>query len=128
MTLSSKKLWLAAVTAVFVLAAAGCNDTLRQFIIPIPKPGGDPGSLDHAIVLSTNPAPSSNGSTMHIDVSGDTIVGQVTTGPNPVFFSITSNRVFVINGDNTLTSYIALLPTTPPFSTVVLPAAANNPV
>jgi YVTN family beta-propeller protein len=129
MTLSFKKLWLAAVTAVFVLAAAGCNDTLRQFIIPIPKPGGDSGTLSHAIILSTNPASAtSNGSTMHIDASGDTIVGVVPTGPNPVFLSIANNRVFVINGDNTITAYIALLPTTPPFSTVVLPAAANKPV
>ncbi|HMF90433.1 MAG TPA: hypothetical protein VKL40_07300 [Candidatus Angelobacter sp.] len=128
MTLSFKKLWPAAVTAVFVLAAAGCNDTLRQFIIPISKPGGDAGAFAHAIVLSTNPAPSSNSSTLHIDVAGDTIVGQVTTGPKPVFFGIANNRVFVINGDNTITSYIALLPTTPPFSTVVLPASASNPV
>lgn len=132
MTLSSKKLWLAAATAVFMLAAAGCNDTLRQFIIPISKPPGDTGALAHAIVLSTNPAASSNGSTMHIDVSGDTIVGVVATGPNPVFFSVAGGRVYAINGDHTITSYIALLPTSPPFSTIVLPTsgtdAATRPV
>jgi YVTN family beta-propeller protein len=128
MTLSFRTLWLAAATAVFMLAVAGCNDQLRQFIIPIPKPGGDPGSLANAIVLSTNPAPASSGSTLHIDVSGDTIVGQVTTGPNPVFFGIASNRIFVINGDDTITSYIALLPTTPPFNTVVLPSSATTPI
>jgi YVTN family beta-propeller protein len=125
MTPSFKKLWLAAAMAVLMLAIAGCNDTLRQFIIPITKPTGDSGPLAHAIVLSANP-PSGNGSTLHIDVSGDTIVGQVTVGPNPVFFGIASNRVFVINGDNTITSYIALLPTTPPFSTVTLPTSGSD--
>jgi YVTN family beta-propeller protein len=112
----------------FMLAATSCNDQLRQFIIPIPKPGGDPGTLGNAIVLSTNPAASSNGSTMHINVSGDTIVGIVTTGPNPVFLDIAASRVFVINGNNTITTYIALLPTTPPFSTVVLPASTSGAI
>jgi YVTN family beta-propeller protein len=112
----------------FMLAATGCNDQLRQFIIPVPKPGPDPGTLANSIVLSTNPAASSNGSTMHINVSGDTIVGVVTTGPNPVFFDIASGRVFVINGDNTITTYIALLPTTPPFTTVVMPGTISGAI
>ena len=125
---SARKLWLAAAVTLFMLAATGCNDQLRQFIIPIPKPGGDPGTLANAIVLSTNPAASGNGSTLHINVSGDTIVGVVTTGPNPVFFDVAASRVFVINGNNTLTTYVALLPTTPPFSTVVLPASTSGAI
>ncbi|HKF21546.1 MAG TPA: YncE family protein [Candidatus Angelobacter sp.] len=125
---SARKLWLAAVMTLFMLAATSCNDQLRQFIIPIPKPGGDPGNLANSIVLSTNPAASSNGSTMHINVSGDTIAGVVATGPNPVFFDIAASRVFVINGNNTITTYIALLPTTPPFSTVVLPGSTSGAI
>src|SRR5437870_13237138 len=92
---SPKKLWLALVTALSIVAVTGCNDTLRQFIIPIPKPAGDAGARANAVVLSQNPA--GNGSTMHIDVSGDTQVGNVVTGPNPVFLGLTASRAFVID-------------------------------
>ena len=119
---------LAAVSIVFV---SGCNDTLRQFITAVPGPGGDPGALSHAIVLSTNPATPSDGSVavgsdLHIDVSGDTVVGVVPVGPNPVFLGKTTNKVFILNQgnssqpDSTVTSYIALLPqsSTPAITTL----------
>jgi YVTN family beta-propeller protein len=122
-----KRLGLFFAAALAAVLAAGCNDTLRQFIVPVPKPTGDPNALSHAVILSTNPAPSSDGSTMHIDVSGDTVAGVVGTGPNPVFLGRTGNRVFVINGDDTITSYIALSPTLPPFSTITLPSGPPNP-
>ncbi|HVG91189.1 MAG TPA: hypothetical protein VNB54_06830 [Alphaproteobacteria bacterium] len=92
MKASFKAMWLLAGLAVLMLLAAGCNDTLRQFIVPVPPPTGDPGALAHAITLSTNPAPSSDGTDMHIDVSGDTNVGIVTVGPNPVFLGTTRTR------------------------------------
>lgn len=122
-----KRIGLLFAAALTVVVAAGCNETLRQFIVPVPKPTGDPGALSHAVILSTNPAPSSNGSTLHIDVSGDTIAGVVPTGPNPVFLGKTPGRVFVINGDDTITSYIALSPTVSPFSTITLPTGPPNP-
>jgi len=122
-----KRLGLLFAAAVTVVVAAGCNETLRQFIVPVPKPTGDPGALSHAVILSTNPAPSSDGSTLHIDVSGDTVVGVVPTGPNPVFLGKTPGRVFVINGDDTITSYIALSPTGSAFSTITLPTGPPNP-
>lgn len=103
---SSKTLLLVFLAAMGVMLVAGCNDTLRQFIVPVPQPGGDPGSLGNAVVLSTNP--SGNGSTTHIDVSGDTLAGIVTVGPNPVFLGKAGSSVFVINGDSTISSYIAL--------------------
>src|SRR5262249_54778357 len=117
-----KRLGLLFAAALTVALIPGCNETLRQFIVPVPKPTGDPSALSHAVLLSTNPAPSSNGSTMHIDVSGDTIAGVVSTGPNPVFLGRNGSRVFVINGDETITSYIALLPTVGPFSKITLPS------
>jgi len=122
-----KALWLSLVIAILAVLVTGCNDTLRQFITPVPAPGGDPGALSHAIVLSTNPATptASNpalGSDLHIDVSGDSVAGVVPVGPLPVFLGKTTNKVFVLNGDNTVTSYIALLPQTAPISTVTLPA------
>jgi YVTN family beta-propeller protein len=117
--MTQKTLRLLLVTAVFVLLLAGCNDTLRQFITPVPGPGGDPSTLAHAIVLSTNPV--GNGSDLHIDVSGDSVAGVVTVGPQPLFLGKGNSRVFVLNSDNTVTSYIALLPTSGLPSTITLP-------
>ncbi|HEV7675730.1 MAG TPA: YncE family protein [Candidatus Angelobacter sp.] len=133
MKASFKTMWLLALGTLVVLAA-GCNDTLRQFIVPVPSPSGDPGTLAHAITLSTNPVADASGADMHIDVSGDSSVGIVPLGVNPVFLGKTSNRVFIINkGDPsasippTVSSYIALLPTST-VSTVTLPSTSSGPV
>ena len=134
-------LWLMIGAVGLLLLAMGCNDTLRQFITPIPPPTGDPGALAHAITLSTNP-PAGQGSDMHIDVSGDSSVGVVPVGINPVFLGKSVNRIFAINsGDTTaappipptISLYIALLPQIASISTVTLPSlpdpnAAINPV
>jgi YVTN family beta-propeller protein len=133
MKASFKAIWLLAGLGVLMLLAAGCNDTLRQFIVPVPPPTGDPGTLAHAITLSTNPVPSSDGSDMHIDVSGDANVGIVPVGPNPVFLGTTSNQAFVINsGDSTtpptVSVYVALNPQGSAVSTVTLPASSSKPV
>jgi YVTN family beta-propeller protein len=132
MKASFKTMWLLSL-GILVALAAGCNDTLRQFIVPVPSPSGDPGTLAHAITLSTNPLPAGgNGSDMHIDVSGDSSVGIVPLGLNPVFLGKTSNRVFIINKGGpsippTVSAYIALLPTSA-VSTVTLPPTSLNPV
>ncbi|HEV2992457.1 MAG TPA: hypothetical protein VG759_28750, partial [Candidatus Angelobacter sp.] len=84
---------------------AGCGDTFRPTITPVVKPGGDPTNLGQAVVLSTNP--SGNGSNMHIDTSGDTNVGVVSVGANPTFLAKGGSRILVVNGDNTVTLYIA---------------------
>ncbi|HEV8495042.1 MAG TPA: YncE family protein [Candidatus Angelobacter sp.] len=128
-----KAIWLLAGLSILMLVAAGCNDTLRQFIVPVPPPTGDPGSLAHAITLSTNPVPSSDGSDLHIDVSGDTNVGIVTVGPNPVFLGTTSNQAFVINSGDpttppTVSVYIALNPQAALVSTVTLPISGPDAV
>src|SRR5260221_6750169 len=101
MKASFKTMWLLSL-GILVALAAGCNDTLRQFIVPVPSPSGDPGALAHAITLSTNPAATGDGSDMHIDVSGDSSVGIVPLGLKPAFLGKTSNRGFIINsGDST---------------------------
>lgn len=137
MKASFKAMWLLAGLGVLMLLAAGCNDTLRQFIVPVPPPTGDPAALAHAITLSTNPVPSSDGSDLHIDVSGDTNVGIVTVGPSPVFLGTTSNQAFVINSGDpttppTVSVYIALNPQGATVSTVTLatsgPDAVKTPV
>src|SRR5690349_6535912 len=137
MKASFKAMWLLAGLGIVMLLAAGCNDTLRQFIVPVPPPTGDPGTLAHAITLSTNPVPSSDGSDLHIDVSGDTNVGIVTVGPNPVFLGTTSNQAFVINSGDattppTVSVYIALNPQAATVNTVTLattgPDAVKTPI
>jgi YVTN family beta-propeller protein len=133
MKASLKAIWLLAGLGVLMLLAAGCNDTLRQFIVPVPPPTGDPAALAHAITLSTNPVPSSDGSDLHIDVSGDTNVGIVTVGPNPVFLGTTSNQAFVINSGDpttppTVSVYIALNPQAAIVSTVTLPTSGPDAV
>jgi YVTN family beta-propeller protein len=140
MTASFKKIWLLAGLGLVMVLAAGCNDTLRQFIIPVPPPTGDPGTLAHAITLSTNPGVSNDpadptlpGSDMHIDVSGDTSAGVVPVGPNPVFLGKNSNQVFVINSGDastppTVSVYIALLPQSATVSTVTLPTTTSGPI
>src|SRR5438270_5856344 len=102
MKVSFKAMWLLASLGILMVMAVGCNDTLRQFIVPVPSPSGDPGRLAHAIVLSTNPAtpPNNNGTDMHVNVSGDSSVGIVPVGLNPVFLGKTANQVFIINSGN----------------------------
>lgn len=126
-------LWLLMCAVALLLVAMGCNDTLRQFITPIPPPTGDPGALEHGITLSTNPVPTAPGSDMHIDVSGDTSVGIVPVGINPVFLGKSSNRIFSINSGDvstppTVSIYTALLPQAAIVTTATLPASAINPV
>lgn len=126
MTGMRKILGLASLAGCAVIMLAGCNDTLRQFITPVPQPGGNPAGLAHAIVLSQNPA--GNGSMFHIDVAGDTVAGVVNTGPSPLFFGKSSNRVFVMNSDNTITSYIALNPLGTAPNTITQPSSASGAI
>lgn len=130
-----RALWLLSVTAIFIVLAVGCNDTLRQFIVPVPSPTGNPQSLSHGVTLSTNPVPLSNGSDMHINVSGDTSVGVVPVGPNPVFLGKAATRAFVIDaGDGTpsvpptVSIYTALLPLGAQVSVVTLPTTGPGAV
>src|SRR5579864_3371870 len=92
-----RALWILFGTAIFVTLVVGCNDQLRQFIVPIPSPTGNPQTLENAIIVSTNPSASASGSNMHIDVLGDSNVGVVPLGLNPVFLGKTTSNVFVIN-------------------------------
>ncbi len=126
MTLNSRTTLTVLLLIVFAALIIGCGQSFRPTIIPVIKPGGDPSSLGQAVVLSTNPA--GNGSNMHIDTSGDTNVGVVTVGPNPVFLTKGASRALAINGDGTATLYIALLPTSTAINTVVLPASTTGQV
>jgi len=123
-----RKPGLVFLTAISLVLIAGCNDTLRQFITPVPKPTGDPGALEHAVVLSTQATPGNNGSTLHIDVSGDTLAGELATGPNPIFLGKAPGRAFVINSNNTITAYTALSPQSGNPNTITLSGSTMTPI
>lgn len=123
-------LWLLIAAGALLLLAMGCNDTLRQFITPVPPPTGDPQGLSHGVTLSTNPVASAPGSDTHIDASGDTNVGIVPLGVNPIFLGKSGNKAFVINSGDasnppTVSVYIALLPQAATVSVVTLPTAPS---
>ncbi len=85
----------------------GCGDIFRPTVNPIPGPAPDPANYHVAIVISQNAA-GNPGSGMQIDVSGDSNVGVVSTGQQPLFAALQpqSSRVFVSNSDGTITSFI----------------------
>ena len=75
---------------------------------------------------------------MHIDVTGDSSVGTVQVGIDPVFIGKSGNRIFTINSGDastppTVSVYTALLPQSATVTTVTLPSspdpnAAVNPI
>jgi YVTN family beta-propeller protein len=107
-----------------LLLAAGCGNTFRPTIVSLPGTSGDPASLGQAVFLSTNPS-GRPGTTTHINVSGDTNVGVVTVGINPLFLAkIGNNRAMAINGDQTVTFYLALIPLNTAINTITQPAGS----
>ena len=89
---------LAAFTLLLVLA---CGDQYRPVANPIVGPGGQPQTEHFAYVVNNNPA--GNGSTMQLDVSGDTVTQLQTTGLGSNYESFLANSagaVFVTNGNN----------------------------
>jgi DNA-binding beta-propeller fold protein YncE len=123
-----RSFWLGLATVVCLLLVVGCGNTFRQFITPVPGPTGDPGTLSHAVITSTNPGPFGSGSDLHVNVSGDSLSGVVTLGPNPVFFGFGSGRAFVLDGNGNLTLYIGLLPLTSTPSTAIPPPGTSGQV
>ena len=101
----------------FVLIAAliltlelGCGDTYRPVANPIIGSGGQPQPTYYAYVLNSNP--NGNGTTMQIDVSGDTASNVTTQGLGSVYETIPAYSVtlYVANTDNdSITSYIPIL-------------------
>ncbi|HET6842498.1 MAG TPA: YncE family protein [Candidatus Angelobacter sp.] len=117
---------LAILAGMCLVFTAGCGDTFRNFITPIPKQTGNPAGLSHAVVTSVNPA--GNGSDLHINVSGDSIAGLVPLGLNPLFFGDKQGRAFVLNSDNTISLYTGLLPLTTTVSIATQPGTATGQI
>jgi len=117
---------LAILAGMCLVFTAGCGDTFRNFITPVPKQTGDPAGLSHAVVTSLNPI--GNGSDLHINVSGDSIAGLVPLGTNPLFFGDKMGRAFALNSDNTISLYTGLLPLTATVSIATQPGTATGQI
>ena len=123
-----RSLWLGLAAVAGLVLAVGCGNTFRQFITPVPGPSGDPGDLSHAVVTSTNPTAGGLGTDEHVNVSGDSLVGIVPLGTNPVFFGYGSGRAFAVDGNGNLLLYTGLLPLTSSLATAVPPAGTSGQV
>lgn len=96
-----------AILMFFALALwTGCGDIFRPVANPIPGATTDPRNYHVAVVVSQNAA-GNPGTAMQIDVSGDSNVGVVNTGQQPIYAAMIaqSNRVFVSNSDGTIASF-----------------------
>ncbi|MBV9482426.1 MAG: YncE family protein [Acidobacteria bacterium] len=84
----------------------GCGDVFRPTANPIPGPTADPRNFHIAVVVSRNSV-GNPGSGMQIDVSGDSQVGVVSAGQQPLYAALLPQaaRVFVSNSDGTITSF-----------------------
>jgi hypothetical protein len=106
---SLKNACLAAVLFILLLSLAlwtSCGDTFRPVANPVPGPIPDPRNFHLAVVISQN-ALGNPGSGMQIDVSGDSSVGVVNAGQQPIHAALTTQgtRVFVANTDGTVTTF-----------------------
>jgi hypothetical protein len=102
-----RRWWLAAAFMVAALITwAGCGDVFRPVANPIPGPTTDPRNYHIAVVVSQNAA-GNPGTGMQIDVSGDSNVGVVNAGQQPLYAALAPNssRVFVSNSDGSITSF-----------------------
>lgn len=113
----------------FVLILTSCGETFRPIATPVASGGGDPQSQKLAIVVSTN-GPAGDGANTHINISGDTNVGQVEVGQDPVHAALVANNIltYVANrasssGKPSLTVYGSLAQNSQsnPPATVTLP-------
>ena len=126
MILNKRTVWAVLGVIVAIVLVAGCGDTFRPTVNFVPTPSGDTTVSGDAVILSTNP--SGNGSNTTINVTGDTNVGEVTVGPNPLFLFKAGGRAVVINSDNSVTAYGGQTPLASTISTITLPSTVSGPI
>ncbi len=114
-----------AVIALSVLMWMGCDQVYRPVANPILSPPGDPGVTKGAVILENNGG--GIGATDLLNVGGDTKIGVITTGANPVHVAIEPNNsvTFVADkGDDTVMAYVTFLPNNPPVFATLPPGSA----
>jgi YVTN family beta-propeller protein len=139
MILSRKAVYSSCALLFIVVFIAGCGDTFRPVAIPDFPPGPDPQQTKVAIVTSRPDVPVTDnrctpttpteqrGCATHINLSGDTNIGQPTVGIGPVHAAtyLNSTRVMVANQtENSLSHYAAFSPLSSVPSTISLPAGS----
>ena len=96
---------LTSVSALAVLALAGCGASYRPVVSAISPvgPAGQPNK--YALAVSTNP--NANGLVTFVDFSGDTIVDTTALGLNPYYFILDTSNSFgyTLNCDGTLNTF-----------------------
>jgi YVTN family beta-propeller protein len=96
--------------AFILLLELGCGDQYRPVANPIIGPGGQPQTTHFAYVVTNNPA--GNGSSIVIDVSGDTTTSLQTMGLGSIYEATNGSGglLFIANRDNdSVSEYIPLL-------------------
>jgi len=110
-----------------ILLAPGCGDVFRPVANPIAGPPGDPQLFHLEFVLNDN-GPANSGTSLHIDVSGDSKLAVLPLGRRPVHAAIqppSEARLFVANVDNdTVVSYSPSFSGVTPLTTT-LPAGSR---
>jgi len=112
-----------------VFIFAGCGNTYRPVATPIIPNQPNPAFTKVLFVISDN-GPQNPGTSSQVDVSGDTTVGVVKTGVNPVHAVLTPDlsRVYVANEfENTISEFPPGSPTSTnltPVTTIGLPAGS----
>jgi len=111
---------------ILCIILAGCSQTFRQIAIPLPTQTGDPAPLNRALFATADVAPHP-GAVTFVDVPGDTNVGQIQVGINPVQIGLTfgGGRAVTPNAGDTTASSFQTGTTTPTVNTTSLPASSN---
>ena len=86
--------------AFILLLELGCGDQYRPVANPIIGPGGQPQTTHFAYVVTNNPA--GNGSSIVIDVSGDSTTSLQTMGLGSIYEATNNSGglLFIANRDN----------------------------
>lgn len=127
----AKKAISVAFVLTLALIGASCGDVYRPVAQVIPGTPPNPAAVHFVVAIETNgsnalvgstcqpsgtppPCIESQGTADHVDVSGDTSLGALLTGLNPIHAALTANasKLYVANlGDDTVTANVTLSPT-----------------
>jgi YVTN family beta-propeller protein len=121
----ARKAGLAAVLFLLLLWT-GCGDVFRPVAQPILTPGGDPTGLRYAVVVNNNNGQTST--TTHVNLSGDTNIGNHPVGKGAVYAAFDRNLLTVYTADrdsDTVSFYAANAPAGTPGKTILLPVGSR---
>ncbi|MGH9529594.1 MAG: hypothetical protein ACRD2S_06710, partial [Terriglobales bacterium] len=90
-----------------LLICAACGDVYRPVATPI-VPSSPNSAFSKAVFVISSNGPQNPGSSIQIDVSGDTALGEVKTGVGPVYAVLTPDgtKIYVANEvENSISEY-----------------------